>query len=188
MAEVETIRRVITAQMKDGKNVVSIDERVEPIISGGLNTDRGQQLWQIWGSDSIPQLPTDATEAYADTLFAPPGGFRIQICEFPAASGSTLEPRGTWPPLGTLLARGDTGAVGDKLDEDMNDRIMHYTNSVDIMVVLEGELGFVIDGGPEVTLRAGDVLVNNGISHAWKNGPVPCRICMIAQGAERPTG
>ena len=27
--------------------------------------------------------------------------------------------------------------------------------------------------------------MNNGVAHAWFNGPVPCRIAMIAQGAVR---
>lgn len=182
----ETVRRVITAQTKDGKNVFAIDEEVLPIVAQGPNADHGQQLWQIWGADGIPQLPDEARGDYADTLFSPAGGYRIQICEFPAESGSTLTPRGSWPPLGTLLGRNDTGVVSDQFG-DVDDRVMHYTNSVDLIIVIEGSVGVELEGGGEVTLQKGDVLVQNGVAHAWKKGPVPCRIAMIALGAERTT-
>jgi mannose-6-phosphate isomerase-like protein (cupin superfamily) len=185
MPEFDTVRRVITAQKADGKNVVSIDEQVEPYISDGTNTKAGHSIWRIWGSDGIPQLPLiDGEVTYEDTMFAPAGGYRVQICEFPAESGSTLKPRGQVPGLGTELGRNDTHTVSDELG-DINDHVMHFTNSVDIMIVLEGELEFHVEGAEQVTLRKGDVLVNNGVAHAWFNGPVPCRIAMIAQGAER---
>ena len=183
--EWETVRRVITAQ-RDGRSVFAIDEQVLPIVASGPNADHGQQLWQIWGSDGIPQLPDEARGDYADTLFAPAGGYRVQICEFPAESGSTLTPRGQWPALGTMLGRTDTGEVSNEFG-DVDDRVMHYTDSVDLIIVMEGEVGVLLDGGGEVTLRKGDVLVQNGVPHAWRKGPVPCRIAMIAIGAERAT-
>jgi hypothetical protein len=184
--EFATVRCIITAQVQDGSHKVIIDEQVEPAISDGKNLDAGHQLWRIWGSDGIPQLPADGSAEYADTMFAPPGGFRVQMCEFPAETGSSLEARGVFPGLGTALGRLDTKSVSTELG-DINDRIMHYTDSVDIMVVLEGECGFLVEGGDEITLRAGDVLINNGVAHSWRNGPVPCKMCMIAQGAVRST-
>jgi mannose-6-phosphate isomerase-like protein (cupin superfamily) len=161
-----TVRRVISAQAKSGKSVFAIDEAVERKVKSD-----GQQVWQIWGSDGIPHLPDDATGTYADTLFAPPGGFRVQVCEFPAAGAEKPEPHGEWPAHGTPIARFGAG--------------LHHTNSVDIMVVMEGEVGLQVDDGAEVTLRAGDVLIQNGATHVWKLRSVPCRICMIAQGATR---
>lgn len=184
MTQVRTVRRVITAQSSHGKSVVAIDEQVEPIIADGTASALGQQLWQIWGADKIPQLPTDAAEEYSNTLFAPPGGFRVQICEFPAQSGSSLVPRGEWPPLGTTLRRPETGEVRTTGGDGKMD-VMHHTDSVDVILVLEGEIGFRLDDGVEIELAAGDVLVNNGVAHAWRKGSKPCRICMVAQGAER---
>jgi quercetin dioxygenase-like cupin family protein len=184
MTQDRTVRRVITAQSREGRSVVAIDEQVESIIADGSASALGQQLWQIWGADSIPQLPTDGTAGYANTLFAPPGGFRVQICEFPAESGTSLVPRGEWPQLGTVLRRPETGKVRTA-GSDGKMGTMHHTNSVDIILVLEGEIGFRLDDGVEVLLSAGDVLVNNGVAHAWRRGEKPCRICMVAQGAER---
>jgi hypothetical protein len=172
---VERIRRVVTAQTRDGKNVFAIDDLVEPFIADD-RADRGQQIWQLWGSESIPQLPSDATEGYAYTVFSPPGGYRIQICEFPASSGTTLEPRGVAPRLGTRITRTQSGEFGS----------MHYTDSVDVVTILDGEIGLELEGGAEVVLKKGDVLVQNGVAHRWKKRDVPCRVCMVAVGANRP--
>jgi hypothetical protein len=72
--EFATVRRIITAQVQDGSHKVIIDERVKPAVSDGKNLDAGHQLWRIWGTDDIPHLPTDGSDEYADTMFAPPGG------------------------------------------------------------------------------------------------------------------
>lgn len=172
------MRRVVTAQTEDGRNVFVVDEEVDPIVVGpegfdGKGSDAGQRVWQVWGADGVPQLPDRGEQAYANTLFAPPGGYRLQVCEFPAQGAPAREPQGTWPPNGTASAR-----VGDGL---------HYTDSVDIMIVLEGEIGLEQDDGATVTLGAGDVLVQNGAAHRWHRTSVPCRVCMIALGAVRRT-
>lgn len=172
--DIERIRRVVTAQTRDGKNVFAINDLVEPFIADE-RADRGQQIWQLWGSEGIPQLPSDATEEYLYTVFSPPGGYRIQICEFPASSGTTLEPRGVAPKLGTRITRTQSGEFGS----------MHYTDSVDIVAILDGEIGLELEGGAEVVLKKGDVLVQNGVAHRWKKSDVPCRVCMVAIGAER---
>ncbi len=56
---------------------------------------------------------------------------------------------------------------------------MHRTRSVDYGVVLAGEIDMLLPEG-EVRLRAGDVLVQQGIDHAWENrGSANCRIAFI---------
>jgi hypothetical protein len=55
-------------------------------------------------------------------------------------------------------------------------------------------LGFVFSGGichiqgdgSQVTLRPGDVLVQNGAVHAWQNrADQPCMVCFVVIGAPR---
>ena len=62
---------------------------------------------------------------------------------------------------------------------------MHWTNTVDVVVILSGEIGLAQDDGSEVVLRQGDVLVQNGATHAWRPRAEPCRVCFINLGAER---
>ncbi len=56
---------------------------------------------------------------------------------------------------------------------------MHRTRSVDYAVVLEGEIDLLLPDA-DVRLRAGDVLVQQGTSHAWANrGGGRCRIAFV---------
>jgi mannose-6-phosphate isomerase-like protein (cupin superfamily) len=45
---------------------------------------------------------------------------------------------------------------------------MHRTRTLDYVVVIEGELVLILDDS-EVTLTAGDVVVQRGTDHAWEN-------------------
>lgn len=65
---------------------------------------------------------------------------------------------------------------------------VHQTDSVDYAVVLSGEIDLVLDGRP-VRLRAGDVLVQRGTAHDWRNnGDAPCVIAFCLIGAEPTEG
>ncbi|KAL4803141.1 RmlC-like cupin domain-containing protein [Aspergillus unguis] len=46
---------------------------------------------------------------------------------------------------------------------------MHRTVSIDFGVVLEGEVELVLDSGETRTLKRGDVAVQRGTNHAWRN-------------------
>jgi quercetin dioxygenase-like cupin family protein len=45
---------------------------------------------------------------------------------------------------------------------------MHRTRTLDYVIVIEGELTLILDDS-EVTLAAGDVVVQRGTDHAWEN-------------------
>jgi mannose-6-phosphate isomerase-like protein (cupin superfamily) len=64
---------------------------------------------------------------------------------------------------------------------------MHRTQTVDYAVVMAGEIYMVLDGGHEVHLKAGDVLVQRGTVHDWINrGTVPCVIAFVLIAAKAP--
>jgi quercetin dioxygenase-like cupin family protein len=46
---------------------------------------------------------------------------------------------------------------------------MHRTVSLDYGVVLEGEVVLVLDSGEEKLLQRGDIAVQRGTNHAWRN-------------------
>jgi quercetin dioxygenase-like cupin family protein len=57
---------------------------------------------------------------------------------------------------------------------------MHRTSTLDYGVVLSGSIVLELDDGVEVTLRAGDVLVQRGTIHNWVNrGNEPCTIAFV---------
>ncbi|KAI9825936.1 MAG: hypothetical protein M1819_000455 [Sarea resinae] len=50
---------------------------------------------------------------------------------------------------------------------------MHRTQSLDYAVVLEGEVEIALDSGEKRSLRRGDVVVQRGTNHVWKNVSEP---------------
>ena len=57
---------------------------------------------------------------------------------------------------------------------------MHRTLTIDYAVVMAGEIFMLLDGGKEVHLKQGDVLVQRGAVHDWINrGSVPCVIAFV---------
>lgn len=63
----------------------------------------------------------------------------------------------------------------------------HATDTVECIAMLSGEIVFMTETG-EVTLRAGDLLVDRGIVHCWRNDSgVPARAAIVMMPA-RPVG
>lgn len=63
---------------------------------------------------------------------------------------------------------------------------MHRTTSLDYGVVLEGEVVLVLDSGEEKLLRRGDIAVQRGTNHAWRNNSATewARMLYVLQEAE----
>ena len=74
--------------------------------------------------------------------------------------------------------------IADRMDPD--DPGMHATDSIDYMIVLEGEIWAVLDDGREECMRQHDVLIQNGTRHSWSNkSDKPAKLACIMSGARR---
>jgi quercetin dioxygenase-like cupin family protein len=63
---------------------------------------------------------------------------------------------------------------------------MHTTDTVDMEIVISGEIILELDDGVETTLRAGDVNIQNGTRHRWHNrGSEPAVLAVAMVGASR---
>ena len=61
---------------------------------------------------------------------------------------------------------------------------MHKTNTVDYAVVYDGEMWLELDDGETLHLKRGDVVVQNGTRHAWRNkGTEPVTMLFFLNGA-----
>jgi naringenin degradation protein FdeH len=134
-------RRVVTGHTPDGVSVVMTDGPVP--VSREIPED-GVAFHEIWNTTGAP-APLTAREDPDPTeveLAVPPpkNGTKIRINEF---QPGFLDERGLQSPV-------------------------HRTASVDYGIVLEGEITLVLDDS-EVTLHAGDVVVQRGTDHAWAN-------------------
>ena len=151
------VRRIVTGQTPDGRSVFTHVEEIEPLLPGG---DALRHV--VWDWAQTPTVPVRAPEP-ADTGNLPEaGGLRIETWELPP--NFPLE--GGHPQAG----------------------IMHSTDTVDVILVLDGEMILrQADDEREVRLRRGDVLVQNGAAHIWRNpsAEVPCLLTMVFFGATR---
>lgn len=63
---------------------------------------------------------------------------------------------------------------------------MHQTATVDFDVIVSGELWLELDDGELRHLRAGDIVIQNGTRHAWRNrSEAPAVMLAVLVGARR---
>ncbi|KAL8747338.1 MAG: hypothetical protein Q9190_000766 [Brigantiaea leucoxantha] len=58
---------------------------------------------------------------------------------------------------------------GPSTDEEHSKHIMHRTQSLDYGIVISGEIECVLDSGETRLMRQGDIAVQRGTMHAWRN-------------------
>jgi hypothetical protein len=170
-------RRVVTGVDEYGRSRVASDEAVPPIV---LSSSPTAALFDIWGVDGPAQAPSDGARPATTSWFPPTVGFRCIVATFPPAS--TPAPADL---QGDDLAREMEAKVPGAASHYDPDRPgMHTTQSVDVGVVLDGQLVLELDDG-EVLLGPGDVIVQNGTRHAWRNpGDRYCTMAFVMIGAD----
>lgn len=174
-----TVRRVVTGRNGHGKSVFVSDEEVEPVT---LNLFPGVEFHRLWGADETPKLPSDGTPPSQDGYFPSANGFRWVLFTFPPESVAAPENIDFTAALDEAAEK--LPGFIDVLEPDHPG--MHTTDTVDMEVILSGEVVLELDDGAEVTLSAGDTVVQNGTRHAWHNrGDVPVVIAVGLIGAQR---
>ena len=63
---------------------------------------------------------------------------------------------------------------------------MHRTNTLDYIVILDGELELTLDSGETRVMKKGDAVVQRALMHAWRNlsKTESARMVAVAVGAE----
>ena len=173
------IRRVVIGHAADGRAEVLGDEDVVPIT---VSLFPGAEFVRVWGSDGTPQLPASADRAQPKDWFPPPGGFRFAFV--------TLPPN-TAPPPEDLDMAGALVEFSEKLPGlaevmEPDNPGMHTTDTVDVVLIVSGQATLDLGEGAEVTLEAGDCVVQHGTRHAWRNlTSQPCTMASAIFGARR---
>jgi quercetin dioxygenase-like cupin family protein len=61
----------------------------------------------------------------------------------------------------------------------------HRTETIDYIIILSGEIEMDLDGDEKVTMGPGDVMIQRGTYHAWRNkGPDVCRMAFVLVDAQ----
>jgi mannose-6-phosphate isomerase-like protein (cupin superfamily) len=183
------MRRIVTGEPGEGTTAVFTHvEEVEPLVVGET------KLYWIWGYDETPTLPYNNTEPYEPySMFPPPGGLRVTAVVFPPSAptgGWTVKDyEGAATPVGQEAAAEKRRQMTEAVPHGRltgSKPTMHRTDTIDFGFVLSGEVVVELEGGGEQTMRPGDVYVQNGALHAWRNdGSEPALVAFVNLPAER---
>ena len=130
----------------------------------------------VWATDNTdstvpPAVPSTGPPPMADpsvtasSYVPPPGGTRLIWLQIPPDAVFAT------PSFDADAARAEQLVASPGLAErfEPDSPGMHATPTVDYAIVVEGPLWLELDGGVETMLEPGDVVVQNGTRHAWRN-------------------
>lgn len=173
------VRRLITVDDANGRS-----RKIADGPSPDVRTDParpGYSATRIWVTDRTPARIGSITETVnmPHTLEPPPGGSVCRVVTFPPERGapkvSASDVQAFFAAMGSPAA--STGGAGAKHP------YMQKTRTLDFCLILEGEITLVLDT-QEVSLKAGDTVVQRGTNHAWSNrSGAPCTIAFSSHDA-----
>ena len=174
------MRRVVTGHDENGRSVVVSDgpvprSREFTSLPGWVSrlpwaTEPGEPVSRA-GEDPTPQVTS---------LLPAPGGTRFIVLTFPPDS-AMADP--SFDPVAYgQEALADSPGLAELFEPDG----MHATPTVDYGIVLRGDIVLELDDGHCTPLSAGDLVIQNGTRHAWRNrGDHPATVAFVLVGAER---
>ncbi|PPJ25583.1 cupin domain-containing protein [Nocardia nova] len=178
------IKRVVTGVTPEGISVHYEDEALPPVE---LEIMPGVQMFQVWGTEGALISPNSAPKPDNATFFPGPGGTRFGLFRLPPEPTADVQP--------PALSEEDTAAQVAEAEQKVPGLLgvfepdapgMHQTDSVDYIIVIEGDLSVELDNGVEVHLPTGSCLVQNGARHGWRNhGSVPATLAYVILDATR---
>ena len=173
-----TCRRVVTENV-NGKAVVQSDE---PLPAYEFTTVPGYEHTLIWVNPAIPDLSKEQRfDGYPDSVVPGPGGTSLHFVTFPPSAVVADPSFDSEAARREALAR--LRGLADHFEKE--DRGMHKTNTVDYALVYEGEMWLELDAAKVIHLKKGDVVVQNGTRHAWRNkGNAPVTMVFFLNGAK----
>jgi hypothetical protein len=172
-----TYRRVVTENV-NGKSVVQSDEQLQAYE---FKSVPNYEHTLIWVNPTTPSLREEQRlDRYPDSVVPGPGGTSLHFVTFPPSSvfADPLFDGEAARSEALIRLRG----LADHFEKE--DPAMHKTNTVDFAVVYEGEIWLELDDVKTIHLKRGDVVVQNGTRHAWRNkGTKPVTMLFFLNGA-----
>ena len=169
------VRRVITAINAAGKSYFSEDG---PAHEKNNSARPGMRSSHVWATSAIP-CPIgepDAAPAGVPGIMPPKNGSVLHIIDYPP---DPKDPDERARLREYVKSRGTNPEPGVRRFPDGPHPGMHITDTIDYAIVLSGEIWAVMDEG-EKLLKAGDVLMQRGTSHAWSNrSDEICRVAFV---------
>jgi mannose-6-phosphate isomerase-like protein (cupin superfamily) len=162
-------RRVVTGRNASGKSCFVHDGPTPGHLDLGVAVN--DEIWVDDPAKPDPKAEVDPANVRTFHLEPPAGGSVVRVFTFMPASAHSEEVAAAFE---LAAPRFETGGA-----METEDPAMHTTRTIDYGVVLSGEIDLELDEG-EVHLRPGDVVVQRGTRHAWRNrGSKPCTMAFV---------
>ena len=168
----QNIRRVVTGHDASGKAVIVSDGIATNVLNRpsrpGVTLTN---FWQTFGTPARYDGPEETVDGPL-VLKPPRNGSVFRFVTFGPEDPEVLA------KLDGKAAFAEMGAA-DNIQANDRHPFMHRTDSVDYAVIVSGRIKMLMDDS-EVTVSAGDVVVQRGTNHAWSNQfDEPCTIAFV---------
>jgi hypothetical protein len=167
-------RRIVAADREAGKSSLVLDAP-----SPDVRTDParpGFALQRMWVVDSAPAKLVYETLHLPHVLVPPRNGSVLNVFTFPPDAEWTGK-AGQREVAAYFQAMGAPGA--STYSPQAPHPYMQKTLTLDLCIVLEGEIWLVLDT-QEVLVKAGEFVINRGTNYAWSNRSTKPAVVAIA--------
>jgi mannose-6-phosphate isomerase-like protein (cupin superfamily) len=158
------IRRIVTGHDEQGHSVFVSDDFAPRAQS--FASIPGHAMAQLWTTPALPALLEQSRDPTLDraSLIPSQGGTSIAMFDFPP---DTVMQN----PVDGVQAFNELSAALPGLIDTFEPENpgMHTTATIDYGIILEGEMWLELDNGQSRLVKAGDVVIQNGTRHAWRN-------------------
>jgi mannose-6-phosphate isomerase-like protein (cupin superfamily) len=157
---------------------VQSDEPLSPYV---FKTVPGYEHTLVWVKPATPDLSKEQRfDRYPDSVVPGPGGTSLHFVTFPSGSVFADPSFNGEAAQKEFLVR--LPGLADHFEKE--DPAMHKTNTVDCSVVYDGEVWMELDDSETLHLKRGDMVVQKGTRHAWRNkGTKPVTMLFFLNGA-----
>jgi mannose-6-phosphate isomerase-like protein (cupin superfamily) len=132
----------------------------------------------MWATDVAAVVPNEGGIPNRPAFFPAPGGTRVFT--WVAAPSGAIAPDATPEEI-------EAAAPGLLAHMEAENPGMHTTQTIDVDIVMRGEIWMEVDHGREVHLKPATVVIQNGTRHRWHNRTdTPTVVLSVIVGASKP--
>ena len=158
-----SLRRIVTDNAESGRSRVLIDAE-----AAKLTAVEETGLAEMWTADLAPGRLMDAADRLAaEEIRLEPAAGAVKVRWFtvaPEDAGKTPEENEAAAAFGFALV----GASEARVDTARHP-MMHKTGTLDVIILVKGEVDLLLDDGEAEALKPGDVVIQRATNHAWVN-------------------
>ena len=159
----QSLRRVVTGDNSEGRSRVLIDGEAAKLLA---IDEVG--LAEIWTAPLASGKLLDASDKLAEEdLRLEPASGAVKVRWFTVAPEEDCR-NAEEKEAAAAMGFAAIGASHCRVDTTRHPA-MHKTDSLDVIVLVKGEVELLLDDGAATPLKPGDVVIQRATNHAWVN-------------------